>query len=107
MNEANLDAELPQPDTVLAIRGAIAVGRQGGPRPPDGSWLTEFWEIGRIARNAADTMREAIAPFQRMVGDESAHLQDHINALEHAVEGIDGIYQARFENAQVPADSHD
>lgn len=107
MNEANLDAEFPQPDTVLAIRGAIAVGRQGGPKPPDGSWLTEFWAIGHMARNAADTMREAIAPFQRMVGDESAHLQDHVNALERAVQDIDGIYQARFENAQVPAESHD
>ena len=107
MNEANYDAEFPQPDTVLAIRGAIAVGRQGGPRPPDGSWLTEFWEIGHIARNAADTMREAIAPFQRMVGDESAHLQDHVNALERAVQGIDGIYPARPEDAQVAADNHD
>lgn len=100
------DDDFPQPETVLAIRGAIAIGRQGGPRPSDGSWLAEFWEIGHLARNASDAMHEAIEPFQRMVGDATAHLQDHVDALERAASAIDGIYPARFEDQPMPADNH-
>lgn len=91
MNEANHDEEFPQPDTVLAIRGAIAVGRQGGPRPPDGSWLTEFWQVGRASRDAADVIRQAIPQFQPTVTDSTAHLQDHITALGRAATNIEGL----------------
>ncbi|MFS8980533.1 hypothetical protein PO002_39940 [Cupriavidus necator] len=86
------DDDFPHPETVLAIRGAIAIGRQGGPRPPNGSWLSEFWEVGHLARNAADAMHEAIEPLQRLVGDATAHLQDHVAALERAAGDIDGLY---------------
>ncbi|CAN7777952.1 hypothetical protein LJR296_007798 [Cupriavidus necator] len=100
------DDDFPQPETVLAIRGAIVLGRQGGPRPPDGSWLAEFWEVGHLARNASDAMHEAIEPFQRLVGDATAHLQDHVSALERAAGAIDRLYPARFEDEPLPADNH-
>ncbi|GAI28217.1 unnamed protein product [marine sediment metagenome] len=43
----NDQSEYPEPETVLAICGAIATGRYGGPMRPDGHWLNEFWQIGR------------------------------------------------------------
>ncbi|MDK3022914.1 hypothetical protein QO239_09955 [Cupriavidus taiwanensis] len=100
------DDDFPQSETVLAIRGAIALGRQGGPRPPDGSWLAEFWEVGHLARNASDAIYEAIEPFQRLVGDATAHLQDHVCALERVAAAIDGIYPARVEDEPMSADNH-
>ncbi|GLC91930.1 hypothetical protein Tamer19_13380 [Cupriavidus sp. TA19] len=95
--------DYPQPETVLAIRGAIAIGRQAGPRPPNGSWLTEFWEVGHVARNAANAIHEAIEPLQRMVCDATAHLQGHVATLERAAGDIDGLYPERFKDEPMPA----
>ena len=50
------DREFPQPETVLAIRGAIALGRKNGPVGPPGNWLNEFWHIGRAAGEAAESV---------------------------------------------------
>ncbi|MFS2103583.1 hypothetical protein [Ralstonia sp. Ralssp135] len=33
--------------SVCAVDGAIAYGRMGVNRPPDGHWLTEYWSIGQ------------------------------------------------------------
>ncbi|WP_316157842.1 hypothetical protein [Cupriavidus sp. BIC8F] len=91
---------------MLAIRGAIAIGLQGGVRPADDSWLTEFWEVGHTARNATEAIHEAIPPFQGMVGDTTVHLQDHVNALEQAAHAIDAVYPARLEEQPASADNH-
>ncbi|CAG9165660.1 hypothetical protein LMG23994_00773 [Cupriavidus pinatubonensis] len=100
-----LDPDFPCPSTVLAVRGAIALGLQGGPRPADGSWLAEFWKIGDTARVAAEAMHEAAPGFQQLVGDDTAHLQDHLNALTRAAGAIDGLYPARLEPEPTLADN--
>ncbi|MFC4424087.1 hypothetical protein [Cupriavidus pampae] len=49
-------SEYPEPETVLAIRGAITTGRNGGPMGPPGSWLNEFWQIGAALRDHAEML---------------------------------------------------
>jgi hypothetical protein len=102
----HLDPDFPCPTTVLAIRGAIALGLQGGPRPAEGSWLAEFWKVGDTARRAAEAMREAAPECQQLVDDDTAHLQDHLNALIRAAGTIDGLYPARLEPMPLLADSN-
>ncbi|SDD57960.1 hypothetical protein SAMN05216345_111123 [Cupriavidus sp. YR651] len=53
---SNEEQEYPEPETVLAIRGAIATGRQGGPKGPEGHWLNEFWQIGQALRDHGDML---------------------------------------------------
>lgn len=53
----NEDREYPEPETALAIRGAIATGRLGGPMGPDGHWLNEFWQIGCALRDHAEMLQ--------------------------------------------------
>lgn len=52
----NDETEYPDPETVLAIRGAIATGQRGGPMGQPGHWLNEFWQLGAQLRNAGATM---------------------------------------------------
>lgn len=66
MTTGSNDNEFPQPETVLAIRGAISLGLRGGPRGPDGLWLNEFWEMGRALRDH----NAALEGFQGRVVDE-------------------------------------
>ncbi|RZT29110.1 hypothetical protein [Cupriavidus agavae] len=47
------DREYPEPETVLAIQGAIYTGQTGGPMGPPGHWLNEFWQIGAALRDDA------------------------------------------------------
>lgn len=68
--------------------------------------LTEFWEVGHAARNAAEAIREAIPPFKTMVGDATAHLLHQVSALERAAHTIDAVYPARLEDQPAPADNH-
>ncbi|ODV44191.1 hypothetical protein AWV79_10555 [Cupriavidus sp. UYMMa02A] len=49
-------SESPEPETVLAIRGAIATGRMGGPMGDPGNWLVEFWQIGRALRDHSEML---------------------------------------------------
>lgn len=51
------DREYPEPETVLAIRGAIATGQQGGPMGEPGHWLNEFWQIGAALRDHAEVLQ--------------------------------------------------
>lgn len=51
------NAKYPDPETVLAIRGAIATGQLGGPRGQDGHWLNEFWRLGRELRQQAESLQ--------------------------------------------------
>lgn len=53
----NDQSEYPKPETVLAIRGAIATGRHGGPMGPEGHWLNEFWQIGRTLRDHSEMLQ--------------------------------------------------
>lgn len=41
------DKELSEQDARYTIDGAIALGRTGTNRPPQGHWLTEYWSIGQ------------------------------------------------------------
>lgn len=59
------EAEYPEPETVLAIRGAIRTGQYGGPMGPDGHWLNEFWQIGRALRDHADALQGFQGAAQR------------------------------------------
>lgn len=79
----------------------------GGPKPADGSWFAEFWEIGDTARSAAEAMSEATPRLQQPVGDDTAHphLQNHLNALTRAAGAIDALYPARLESGAFLADS--
>ncbi|WP_354678372.1 hypothetical protein [Cupriavidus plantarum] len=47
------EREYPEPETILAIRGAIDTGLHGGPMGPPGHWLNEFWQIGAALRDHA------------------------------------------------------
>ncbi|WP_020201360.1 hypothetical protein [Cupriavidus sp. WS] len=51
------ESEYPDPETVLAIRGAIKTGMYAGPMAEDGHWLNEFWQIGRALRDHADALQ--------------------------------------------------
>jgi len=51
------EREYPEPETVLAIRGAIATGQLGGPMGPSGHWLNEFWQIGAALRDHAEILQ--------------------------------------------------
>ncbi|TWG87875.1 hypothetical protein L602_001500000080 [Cupriavidus gilardii J11] len=51
------NAEYPDPETVLAIRGAIATGHLGGPPGKDGHWLNEFWRLGHELRQQAESLQ--------------------------------------------------
>ncbi|MEN7527652.1 MULTISPECIES: hypothetical protein [unclassified Cupriavidus] len=51
------DREYPEPETVLAIRGAIVTGQLGGPMGPPGHWLNEFWQIGAALRDHAEMLQ--------------------------------------------------
>lgn len=51
------EREYPEPETVLAIRGAIATGQFGGPMGPPGHWLNEFWQIGAALRDHAEILQ--------------------------------------------------
>ncbi len=51
------DREYPEPETVLAIRGAIATGQMGGPMGEPGHWLNEFWQIGAALRDHAEILQ--------------------------------------------------
>lgn len=51
------DREYPEPETVLAIRGAISTGQLGGPMGPPGHWLNEFWQIGAALRDHAEMLQ--------------------------------------------------
>lgn len=51
------NAEYPHPETLLAIRGAIATGQLGGPPGQDGHWLNEFWRIGRELSQQAESLQ--------------------------------------------------
>ncbi|SPS02621.1 hypothetical protein [Cupriavidus taiwanensis] len=53
----NDPSEYPEPETVLAIRGAIATGRMGGPMGEPGHWLNEFWQIGRALREHSEMLQ--------------------------------------------------
>ncbi|QCC05545.1 hypothetical protein OOOCML_33960 (plasmid) [Cupriavidus necator H16] len=53
----NEDREFPEPETVLAIRGAIATGRMGGPMGEPGHWLNEFWQVGAALRDHAEILQ--------------------------------------------------
>lgn len=48
------EREYPEPETILAIRGAITTGQLGGPMGPPGHWLNEFWQIGAALRDHAE-----------------------------------------------------
>ncbi|MGH8789385.1 MAG: hypothetical protein ACREYA_30470 [Cupriavidus necator] len=56
-HQDNEDREYPEPETVLAIRGAIATGRMGGPIGEPGHWLNEFWQIGAALRDHAEMLQ--------------------------------------------------
>lgn len=45
------EREYPEPEAILAIRGAINTGLHGGPTGPPGHWLNEFWRIGAALRD--------------------------------------------------------
>ncbi|WER50878.1 hypothetical protein CupriaWKF_31590 [Cupriavidus sp. WKF15] len=105
MQPEQLDPDFPCPTTVLAIRGAIALGLQGGPRPAGGSWLAEFWKVGNAARSAAEAIHEAAPGFQQLVGDDTAQLQDHLNALTRAAGAIDALYPARLKHPPILGDN--
>lgn len=51
------DREYPDPETVLAIRGAITTGQLGGPPGQGGHWLNEFWRIGRELRDQSESLQ--------------------------------------------------
>ncbi|MBF6989360.1 hypothetical protein IPF36_16665 [Cupriavidus sp. IK-TO18] len=53
----NEEQEYPEPETVLAIRGAIATGRMGGPMGEPGHWLNEFWQIGAALRHHTEMLQ--------------------------------------------------
>lgn len=53
----NNEREYPEPETILAIRGAIATGQLGGPMGPPGHWLNEFWQIGAALRDHAEILQ--------------------------------------------------
>ncbi|OIT13594.1 hypothetical protein BL241_03430 [Ralstonia solanacearum] len=55
MPTADPSSEFPHPETILAVRGALAIGHRQGPRGPEGHWLQEFWAFGR-ARAEADAI---------------------------------------------------
>ncbi|WP_059414463.1 hypothetical protein [Cupriavidus basilensis] len=59
--------EYPDPETVLAIRGAIKTGMYAGPMGEDGHWLNEFWQIGRALRDHADALQAFQMATQREV----------------------------------------
>lgn len=46
----------------VTIEGAIARGLQGGERPPEGHWLTSFYEIGAKAQ-PADSSKEPLTRY--------------------------------------------
>ncbi len=50
------EREYPEPETILAIRGAIDTGLHGGPMGPPGHWLNEFWQIGAALRDHAEML---------------------------------------------------
>ena len=52
----NEEREYPEPETILAIRGAIATGQLGGPMGAPGHWLNEFWQIGAALRDHAEML---------------------------------------------------
>nr|WP_315595587.1 hypothetical protein [uncultured Cupriavidus sp.] len=49
--------EYPEPETILAIRGAIFTGQTGGPMGEPGHWLNEFWQIGAALRDHAGMLQ--------------------------------------------------
>lgn len=53
----NKEREYPEPETILAIRGAIATGQMGGPMGPPGHWLNEFWQIDAALRDHAEIVQ--------------------------------------------------
>ncbi|WP_324608897.1 hypothetical protein, partial [Cupriavidus metallidurans] len=53
----NEEREYPEPETVLAIRGAIATGQMGGPMGEPDNWLNEFWQIGAALRDHAEMLQ--------------------------------------------------
>ncbi|CAG2159726.1 hypothetical protein [Cupriavidus numazuensis] len=68
----NEEREYPEPETVLAVRGAIATGRLGGPKGEPGHWLNEFWQIGRALRDHAEMLQALQQTARRNVLRTSA-----------------------------------
>ncbi|SPS02278.1 hypothetical protein [Cupriavidus taiwanensis] len=64
-NDNDNDREYPEPETVLAIRGAITTGQLGGPMGPPGHWLNEFWQIGAALRDHAEILQASRTPRAR------------------------------------------
>ncbi|NKA72505.1 hypothetical protein GO285_01379 [Ralstonia solanacearum] len=52
MPAADPSSEFPQPETILAVRGALSIGHQLGPSAPQGHWIHEFWAFGRSRAEA-------------------------------------------------------
>jgi hypothetical protein len=65
--------EYPEPETVLAIRGAIATGQTGGPMGPPGHWLNEFWQIGAALRDHAEILHGFQTTARQDLLDTTSH----------------------------------
>lgn len=64
-----------------AIDGALAFGYQGTNPPPEGHWLTRFWNLGRAAARPAEVSNEVT-----MTRAEFKEYTDRIAELEQAFE---------------------
>ncbi|MFC4519565.1 MULTISPECIES: hypothetical protein [Cupriavidus] len=81
----NEDREYPDPETVLAIRGAIATGRMGGPMGEPGHWLNEFWQIGAALRDHADMLQGFQGTTRRgLLSTTAQYLAASRQTVEHA-----------------------
>jgi hypothetical protein len=60
-------------DPVNAIRGALDWGYQGVHTPPEGHWLTEFWQYGRRQAELEQANQQKAAP----TGFAIKHVEGH------------------------------
>lgn len=67
------EQEYPEPETVLAIRGAIKTGQLGGPMGPPGHWLNEFWQIGAALRDHAEMLHGFQTTARQDLLDTTSH----------------------------------